>query len=99
MVIEFHFLDKLWEPSIFKNSKSVFDKILKTHICVHNHPNNCCGTEQKYDIDIHRVIELTFVRKDFVELLGFETSFPHTLDDDNTNNESLVLSKHWYASK
>lgn len=96
MIIEFHFLDKLWKPAFYNVLKSTFEKILITHVCVHNHPNNCCGSDFQNNIEIHNVIELTFVRKDCVELLGYETTFPHKLDFDNTPNECLPLARNWY---
>lgn len=98
MVIEFHSLHELWNPHFFSMAKTVFDKILQTHICLHIHPNNCCGVDSRFGIDIPRIAEFTFVRKDRVKNKTFETSFPHKLDYDNTNNESIVLPKAWYKS-
>lgn len=99
IIIEFHFLDRLWEPRFFNTVNSVFDKILKTHICVHNHPNNCCGIYSQYNIEIPRVIELTFIRKDCVSSKQFETIFPNDLDFDNTSEEHIVLPNNWFYHK
>ncbi|UKN01568.1 FkbM family methyltransferase [Paracrocinitomix mangrovi] len=98
MVIEFHTLEKLWNPDFFHFAKLVFDKILQTHVCVHNHPNNCCGIESKNGIEIPRFTEFTFLRKDRITNSTFETTFPHELDFDNTKKEHIALPKDWYKA-
>jgi hypothetical protein len=98
MVIEFHSLQDLWNPHFFNLNKTVFDKILQTHICVHIHPNNCCGIDSRFGVEIPRVAEFTFIRKDRVGIKKFEYSFPHKLDYDNTKNKTISLPKNWYKS-
>ncbi len=98
MVIEFHSLPSLWNPHYFNLNKTVFDKILQTHVCVHIHPNNCCGVDSKLGIEIPGIAEFTFLRKDRIQSKGFATSFPHRLDYDNTGNESIHLPKNWYKN-
>jgi len=41
IVAEFHYLDRLWNKPYFEIASRVFDRLLQTHSCVHNHPNNC----------------------------------------------------------
>lgn len=99
MVIEFHSLKQLWNPVFFDLAQVVFNKILQTHICVHIHPNNCTGIHSRNYIDIPRIAEFTFMRKDCAKNIKFATSFPHKLDYDNTqNNERISLPKNWYKS-
>lgn len=98
MVIEFHFLQELWNPYYFNVIQTVFDKILQTHICVHIHPNNCCGIDFRFGVEIPRLAEFTFIRKDRVEIKNFTNSFPNKLDYDNTKNETISLPKNWYKS-
>jgi hypothetical protein len=98
MVIEFHYLHNLWNPDYFFLNKTVFDKILQTHICVHIHPNNCCGIDSQFGVEIPRVAEFTFIRKDRIKNKKFANCFPHKLDYDNTENESISLPKNWYES-
>ncbi len=60
------------------------NKILKTHYCVHLHPNNCCTPHHRNGVGIVEVIECTFIRKDRVKhILGYCNEFPHPLDTDN----------------
>lgn len=98
IVIEFHNLHKLWNPIYFNLNKVVFDKILQTHICVHIHPNNIGGIVSKLGVDIPRLAEFTFIRKDRVTEKSFVHNFPHKLDYDNTNKKTLPLPKNWYKS-
>ncbi len=96
IVAEFHHLDQLWNKPFFKLTSRVFDKLLQTHSCVHNHPNNCCGSKKIGKIEIPLVTELTFLRNDRVNNSSFINAFPHPLDCDNTENASLYLPKCWY---
>ena len=96
IVIEFHDLHKLWNEEFFKIAQSVFLKILDTHVCVHIHPNNCCGIDKQKGVEIPRVAEFTFISKDRVTHSRDATEFPHKLDFDNTDNKSIVLHRMWY---
>ncbi len=91
MVIEFHDLHKIWNKEFFRLVKSVFLKILNTHICVHIHPNNECGIDSQKGVEIPRVAEFTFLRKDRLKLSEYATQFPHNFDFDNTGKKSIVL--------
>jgi len=88
IVIEFHRLQNIWNKGFFEIAETVFKKILETHVCVHLHPNNFGGTKRsvysQFGIDIPKVMEMTFIRKDVAEVKGFQTQFPHPLDFDNT---------------
>lgn len=96
IAIEFHDLHLLFDPFFFKKAKSTFRKILKNHVCVHIHPNNCCGIKIIDEIEVPVVAEFTFLRKDRVYKMEKITSLPHNLDKDNTDNESIKLPKIWY---
>lgn len=99
MVIEFHWLDNLWDPYFFNLNRTVFNKILQTHVCVHIHPNNCCGIGSRFGLEIPRIAEFTFIRKDRVKIKNYVSKFPHDLDYDNTKNKTISLPKVWYKSK
>lgn len=96
MVIEFHVLEELFNKPFFKLARRAFDKLLETHYCVHIHPNNYSGTVKHGDIEIPKLMEITFYRKDRTETTSPATQFPHSLDHDNTDNGPLVLPKCWY---
>jgi len=96
IVIEFHDLHKLWNKEFFRLAQDVFSKILDTHICVHIHPNNCCGIDIQKGVEIPRAAEFTFLRKDRITFLSDTTEFPHKLDFDNIDEKSIILPKIWH---
>ncbi len=103
MVIEFHKLHSLWNRGFFDIAESAINKILQTHICVHLHPNNYKGAKDSVysvlDVDIPKILEITFIRKDVAKIIGYQTQFPHPLDFDNTRKEHFSLPQNWYHSK
>ncbi|HEY1063022.1 MAG TPA: FkbM family methyltransferase [Daejeonella sp.] len=98
IVIELHSLHKLWEEEFFKLASSALGKILETHTCVHIHPNNCCGVDNKRGVKTPRLAEFTFLRNDRGILDEYQTTFPNPLDFDCTTKPTVILSKDWYHS-
>lgn len=98
MVIEFHNLQKLWNKEFFSIALIVFQKILQNHICVHIHPNNIGGIERRGWIEIPCIAEFTFIRMDRIKNMAPQSNFPHPLDFDNANKETIGLPKCWYNS-
>lgn len=96
IVAEFHFLDQLWNKPFFDIASRVFEKINQTHECVHIHPNNYSGIFKKGGLEIPILSEFTFLRKDRVSNKKPAKVFPHPLDIDNTNNETIVLPGCFY---
>ena len=96
-VFEFHWLDHLWSKPFFNLASAAFRKLLNTHVCVHIHPNNCCGSLKRGGVEMPRVAEFTFLRKDRVGTSARATTFPHPLDADNTGNPPLLLPACWTA--
>ena len=99
IVAEFHDLHLLRSQPFFRIASRSFDKILQTHVCVHIHPNNRCGSERIGQLEIPRVAEFTFLRKDRVVQSEYANEFPHRLDSDNVVGESLVLPACWYKGE
>lgn len=98
IVLEFHELNLLFSKPFFDKFSTVFDKILQTHECVHIHPNNCCKSFKKGDIEIPPVMEFTFLRKDRIKEKTYAMSFPHDLDVDAAEGKSMILPKCWYTN-
>jgi len=98
IVVELHHLHQLWNKPFFDLASRAIDKILQTHSCVHIHPNNCCPTIKQSEIEIPRVMEFTFLRKDRLKSNSYQAVFPHPLDVDCTDNASLSLPRCWYSS-
>ena len=64
LVIEFHNLDYLYDEVFFALANTCFRKILKSHTCIHIHPNNCSSAIRCQDIEIPKIMEFTFYRND-----------------------------------
>jgi len=95
IIIELHGLFKFWEPDFHKTMVALRDKLLKDHVTVHLHPNNCCGVFKYQGVGIPRALEITLIKKDYVETKGFAKEFPHPLDQDNTALGHIKLPKDW----
>lgn len=96
IVAEFHDLDKVFNRPFFRVARTTIEKILQTHLCVHIHPNNYLGTVRVRDLEVPKIAEFTFLRRDRLDDRGFVQGFPHPLDSDNTDNPHLPLPACWY---
>jgi len=96
LVIEFHYLHKLWNKEFFNMASATFEKVLQNHTCIHIHANNYCGTVKTMGVEIPKVAEFTFIRNDRVKTKSPQTNFPHPLDFDNINERATVLPECWY---
>lgn len=97
VVCEFHWLDDLFSQSFFHTASRAFYKLLRTHRCVHIHPNNYAGIIQFRGIQIPRLMEFTFLRKDRLDSTIRQAHFPHPLDADNCHKPGICLPKCWFA--
>ena len=108
VVIELHGL-AAWDnsPGFRKDLDCLLTVLDRYFICVHAHPNNCCGsfalTEPK--IDLPACIELTLLRRDrWPDRVGHPARFyqpliPHPLDVTNVpENPPLFLGEAWLES-
>jgi hypothetical protein len=97
MVVEFHGLPQLWNAPFFAIASRVFYKLLATHAVVHIHPNNCCGSVTSSGLEIPRIAEFTWLRRDRLRSTAYRTTFPHPLDRPNVAKKPLHLARCWYA--
>ena len=95
VIIELHSLYKFWEPEFYNRFVKLRDKLFSHHICVHLHPNNCCGIFTFKGVKIPRALEITLIKKDKVTLSTPAQQFPHNLDQDNTPLRSISLPEDW----
>lgn len=96
MAIEFHNIEGYAHQNFFKIAAATFSKLLSSHYPVHIHPNNCCGVVTLCGVQMPRVLEITFIRKDRCVLKGFRTDFPHALDRPNMEDRpDLPLPRNW----
>lgn len=78
MVIEFHNPFSMAEAI-------VFDKINRTHVLVHFHPNNCCGTRVVEGVTVPNTFECTYLHKKYFssEPVLNRTPIPSPIDMRN----------------
>lgn len=97
--VEVHDTDAWFNPIAWNTVTTFFAKLTEDFHVVHNHPNNNCGTVDAGGFLLPRVFELTLLRKDRSEALGFVEDLPHPLDARNVlNKDVLKLPKEWYGS-
>jgi hypothetical protein len=97
MVIEFHYLDKIFAAFPFEIIQATFQKLLRHHHVVHIHPNNVLPVKRRKNIEVPPIMEFTFYRKDRATLKqGGKSAFPHTLDRKNIEKHAdVILPKCW----
>jgi hypothetical protein len=88
IVIELHNLDLMMDDQQREvDLAPLLRKLDATHVCVHAHPNNCCGDviDPESGRNIPRVLELSLLRRDRLAPQGqtdqgFPPALPHPLD-------------------
>lgn len=99
IVAEFHGLEFMWSWPFYRIASRAFEKILRTHTCIHIHPNNYSGATKKNGLEIPHVMEFTFIRNDRIQKSQHETNFPHPLDSDiEPLNTPMPLPECWYSA-
>lgn len=99
MIIEFHWLDRMFESNTFKMFNAIFSKLLEDFCIVHIHPNNCCGLAEFDNVIIPRVAEFSFLRRDFLRKVTRldEMSIPNKLDFPNVKEtKDIILPDIWW---
>ena len=100
LVIEFHLLERLFDPFDFGIISSCFEKLLESFDVVHIHPNNFYRYAKKGNIKIPRLMEFTFLNKKRISGTSPVTRFPNELDVTNwPERADYPLPKCWYAGK
>ena len=98
IVGEFHMLDAFHSKPYFRLASRAFTKILRSHVCVHIHPNNVRTPVEVNGLAIPPLAEFTFLRKDRCAPNGYAKTFPHPLDQANTDKPDFALPKSLYRS-
>jgi len=97
IVLELHFLEKLFEPFAHSIIKTCLEKLAVSFYVVHAHPNNCSGSVKLGNIEIPRVLEITYYNKNRGPPGPYRSEFPHPLDVDNCSAMApLPLPRCWY---
>jgi len=111
IVIEFHFVfeDNDWVDQLFTQLSfpisrdrriNCLKKLAETHYLIHFHPNNFDNRTILYNnIEVPKVFECTYIRKDLCKSIHFNTKeIPdNVLDKKNTNNSDIYLRGYPYT--
>ena len=97
LIVEFHSLNNLLHPDGFRQINAVFEKILEYFYIVHIHPNNVLEPLNYLGLEIPRLLEISFLRKDRLKELLKVKALPHELDRKNIQNKrDISLPNYWY---
>ncbi|NEQ99587.1 MAG: hypothetical protein F6K30_23270 [Cyanothece sp. SIO2G6] len=106
IVLELHEIGVAQHPKKFREQLApVLEKLQQHHLCVHAHPNNCCGDFilPNHKLNIPNVIEVTFLRKDrfLHKKTIYYPSLPHPLDIgcNVVDKPPLFLNEEWSIGK
>ena len=105
MVIELHGLAEIaTNPLAFWQEKGDgLANLMRNHVVVHAHPNNCCGsvTMDIFPFEMPKVLEISLLRKDRVKrwAIGQSDKFQSLHREDIgwnvAKNRPLFLGEHW----
>jgi hypothetical protein len=107
IIIELHRLRTCLDEKEFRKELGPLLELLDKHfICVHAHPNNCCGDFllEENGWNIPNVHELTFLRRDRWQSAPSESLqqplLPHPLDirGNVASKPPIFLNEHWLES-
>jgi len=99
LVIEFHYLERIFDLAFLKCVSAIFDKIYKNFCICHAHVNNCCGIQSLGGVEVPRTMEVTFVRVDLLPRVANDGSvrLPHPLDSKNVSGRGeILLPEDWW---
>ena len=96
MVIEFHSLEWLFTAFGCTVMSAIFDKLLTDFVVCHLHPNSHSPAQRRGTLEIPRVMEFTFLRRDRVRPGGPKVMIPHPLDAPcRPDKPDLALPPCW----
>lgn len=101
IVIEFHNLQKLFERNFLNMVSAIFEKLYKNFSICHVHPNNVGGMASLDNIDIPRIVEISFIRKDWIDRCSNKklVTLPHQLDSKNDPKmKDILMPEIWYKN-
>jgi hypothetical protein len=80
---------------IFMQRLECLRRLAETHHLVHFHANNCCGTMEFEGVEVPRVFECTYVRKDACDVVG-RNKIP--VPDPKLDNRNVSYHDEIYLS-
>lgn len=100
MVIEFHFLENLFDRFFLQMLSSVLEQLYENFRIVHIHPNNADADFNIKGVKVPRVMEVTFLNIALLEnqLVNAPVTLPNCLDMRNVaGRDDIVVDRIWYS--
>jgi len=98
-VLEIHDVASWAHPLFFATVEAFFEKLLNNFYVVHNHPNNHGKLLDLNGFLTPQFFEITLIRKDRVNVLGYCDEFPHPLDAPCYSlRPEMKLPNNWYGA-
>ncbi len=99
VVLELHKLNHLDNRLYFRTIEATICKLLEYFDVAHLHPNNAGGMTRIAGIEVPRVAEVTFLRKDRTVSKRPVKRLPNPLDVRNVQDErDILLPDYWWKS-
>ena len=86
IVLELHGLPHCFDEVTFNLFDACLDRLNRMFHVVHAHPNNATYPLRLGDLTIPYLLEITLLRRDRAEALGYVQKFPHRLDRPNVTD-------------
>ena len=105
VVIEFHWLKRMFRPDFLDMLSTIFEKIYRDFSTCHVHPNSWAGRDGMTTFDgisIPSEIEITLIRNDLISTCHSDQkiTLPHELDRKNVpEQEDIVMPDIWWTSR
>ncbi len=98
MVIEYHDFHKNLDNDYLFFTKLIFNKLLISHSIVHLHINNCLSNKSFQGIELPQLLEITFLRNDYVDNSDYLTheDLPSELDQPCVSNHAESAFPNWF---
>lgn len=96
-VVEFHGLDWMSVGPVLRGRiLPALRKMAVDFEVLHVHPNNCCGVQMIYGVPVPKVLEVTYLRRDWVGPNPARAILPHPMDRDCVaGSPTLELPANW----
>jgi hypothetical protein len=96
IVIEFHNLDAVFDRFAFNQFHLAFSRLSRHHEVVHLHANNVRDSVRAGSVEMPRLLEVTYYRRDRADFFEAPIELPHSLDFPNVpGRKSVDVPKDW----
>lgn len=96
LLVEFHAFHRILSPKHLARMVPALERLAKTHVVVHLHPNNASPLVRAGDLTLPPVFEAAFLRRDRAGEIGAPPPLPHPLDRPNVDGRAdFPMPRFW----